>query len=113
MIRVVFEIAVLFLLPTLVYLAWVALARDRGKDESIWDGAPILWLVIAGTILALGTMVVFGNMNVVRQQPGEVYVPPDYKDGKIIPGHFESAPKVEPSAAPTPVTAAPAPAQPK
>lgn len=96
MIRVVLEVVVLFLLPTLAYLAYAYLTRDEGSQASLWDGAPVIWLIVAGAILALSVLVIFGNTS--GGQPGQLYVPPEVKDGKIIPGHFKPAPVKEPDA---------------
>jgi hypothetical protein len=91
MIRVVLEIIVLFLLPTAVYLAYAFLAREEGATSRLWDGAPVVWLIAAGAALAFTVLIAFGDTSGGR--PGEIYVPPEVKDGKIIPGHFKPAPE--------------------
>lgn len=90
MIRVVLEIIVLFLLPTAAYLAYAFLSREEGSASSIWDGAPVVWLIAAGAGLAFTVLIAFGDTSGGR--PGEIYVPPEMKDGKIVPGHFKPAP---------------------
>lgn len=91
MIRIALEIIVLFLLPTAAYLAYAFLTRDADSKSSIWDGAPIAWLIAAGAALAFTVLIAFGDTSGGR--PGEIYVPPEMKDGKIIPGHFKPAPE--------------------
>lgn len=90
MIRVAFEIIVLFLLPTLVYLAYAFLARADKPGASIWDGLPVLWLIAAGSALAFTVLIVFGDTS-SGGRPGQIYMPPEVKDGKIVPGHFKPA----------------------
>ena len=91
MIRVTFEIVVLVLLPTVVYLGYAFLARADEPGTSIWDGLPVLWLIAAGTAVAFTVLVVFGDTS--GGKPGQIYVPPEVKDGKIVPGHFIPAPE--------------------
>jgi hypothetical protein len=96
MIRIVIENLILFLLPTVAYVGWVLIARpktlERGPDgrikpASILNDAPLVWLAAAGTILLIVTLIAFGNTSGGR--PGQKYVPPVLKDGKIQPGYFE------------------------
>ncbi len=96
MIRVVIENILLFLLPTLLYVAWVLLTRqpqasgpdreDAGETKLL-DDAPLLWLFAAGAALVVVTLVAFESPS--GGKPGQHYVPPSYKDGKIDPGHIE------------------------
>lgn len=96
MIRVVIENILLFLLPTLLYVAWVLLTRQpqpSGPDgessgpPKILDDAPLLWLFAAGALLVVVTLIAFESSS--GGKPGQHYVPPSYKDGKIDPGHIE------------------------
>jgi hypothetical protein len=91
MIRVVLEVLALFLLPTAIYLAYAYLRREEGSRTSIWNDAPVVWLIVAGAIVAFSVLFAFGNTS--GGKPGEIYVPPEVKDGKIIPGHFVPAPE--------------------
>jgi Family of unknown function (DUF6111) len=85
MIRIVIENLLLFLAPTLIYVLYVYVRRRSGGDESpILNDAPLLWLFIAGVVLMLATLVLFGSNS--GWKPGEAYQPPIYKDGKIQPG---------------------------
>ena len=91
MIRIAFEIIVLFLLPTVVYLAYAFLVRADEPRTNIWNGLPVLWLIAAGTALAFTVLIVFGDTS--GGKPGQIYVPPEMKDGHIVPGHFIPAPE--------------------
>jgi hypothetical protein len=97
MIRIVIENLILFLLPTIAYVGWVLIARpktlERGPDgrikpSSILNDAPLIWLAASGTILLVVTLIAFGSTS-GGGRPGQTYMPPVLKDGKIQPGHFE------------------------
>ena len=88
MIRIVAENIVLFLLPTIVYIAFIYLTReDRPGASSILNDAPLTWLFVAGAILVVVTLATFGS--VTGGKPGQVYTPPALKDGRIEPGHLD------------------------
>jgi len=92
MIRVLFEIIVPLLLPTAVYLVWLAAARQRalqtGGRVPAWIEAPWPLLAIIGVVLAATVLVA---VSVSQRMPAEgTYVPPTAgPDGRIIPGHVE------------------------
>jgi hypothetical protein len=95
MIRILVESIFLFLLPTFLYLAWVAFSEDE------WPGwpvlareAPLLPLFAAGAALMLATLIFFSSGS--YNSPEDVYVPPSIENGKIEPGHsvHESSPKL-------------------
>ena len=86
MIRVVIENIVLFLLPTVVYLIYVATTRSD-TNKGLFDEAPLLWLMIAGTVLVLVVLTAFGSNT--GGLPGQHYEPPSLKDGHIEPGRIK------------------------
>jgi len=86
MIRVVIENVLLFLLPTVVYVIYVATTRSDSR-KGILDGAPFAWLMIAGTVLVLLVLATYGSDTGGR--PGQQYVPPSMKDGRIEPGQIK------------------------
>lgn len=90
MIRIVFEIALIFLLPTIAYLSWVfvlgdTIDPDTGKRRTVrrqLDHAPLGWLMLAGAILVGITLVFFhGSEESNIERP---YEPAIFKDGKIV-----------------------------
>ena len=88
MIRIVAENIALFLLPTIVYIAFIYLTReDKPGATSILDDAPLIWLFVAGAVLVVVTLATFGS--VTGGKPGQVYTPPSLKDGRIEPGHLD------------------------
>ena len=86
MIRIVIENILLFLLPTVVYVIYVAATRDS-NHKGIFDGAPLAWLMLAGSALVILVLATFGSDT--RGRPGQSYVPPSMKDGRIEPGRIE------------------------
>lgn len=92
MIRIVIENLLLFLLPTLIYIAYTLLKRRRAEGAAsgaagVLDDAPLIWLVAAGAALVVATLVIFGSTSGGR--PGQTYEPPVLRDGKIEPGHLK------------------------
>ena len=97
MIRVVIENLLLFLLPTLIYAAWMLYVRSReeSRDEdgnkppvrALVDDAPLLWLFVAGAVLVIATLATFGTYS--GGKPGQQYVPGVLRDGKIEPGQIQ------------------------
>jgi Family of unknown function (DUF6111) len=95
MIRSLVPSILLFLLPFALYFLWLGLKRRQRPAET---EVPVSgkYLAIAGGIglaLAVGGFVIFTDFS--GASPDEIYVPPSYQDGKVVPGHFkarESAP---------------------
>jgi hypothetical protein len=88
MIRIVAENIFLFLLPTVVYIAYVYLTREEKPQATrVLDDAPLIWLFVAGAAVVFITLISFESMT--GGKPGQTYTPPSFKDGKIQPGHIE------------------------
>lgn len=86
MIRIIVENLLLFFLPTLLYVVFVFVSRRSAGDETpVLQGAPLVWLFVTGLALMVATLVAFGTRT--GGKPGEVYEPPVFKDGRIVPGH--------------------------
>jgi Family of unknown function (DUF6111) len=85
MIRIVIENIVLFFLPTLIYVTYIALTREE-KQQGLLDDAPLAWLAVAGTVVVVVVLVAFGSTSGGR--PDQHYEPPSLKDGKIQPGQI-------------------------
>lgn len=88
MIRLIVENIILFLLPTGVYFAYryLAMGAERSAEKAM-DGAPYVGLFATGAVLVLAVIAIFGENDGGR--PGQTYVPPVFKDGRIEPGHFK------------------------
>lgn len=88
MIRIVVENILLFLLPTIIYVAYVYMTREEKPGAiRVLDDAPLIWLFVAGALIVLITLLTFGSIS--GGKPGQIYFPPALKDGRIEPGHLE------------------------
>jgi hypothetical protein len=90
MFRVGLTIVLPLVLPTGVYLLWIAALgppRERGAKAS--TTVPWAWLAAAGAVLlAIVLFVVTIGFGTTQQG---VYVAPRWQDGRIVPGHIEPA----------------------
>jgi ABC-type Fe3+ transport system permease subunit len=86
MLRFVLLVIFLMALPTVLYTAYVRVKTGGGIDD-IMSKAPFLPLALSGVVLTAAVLFVYLQIN--RNDPGGRYVPPVYKDGKIVPGHVE------------------------
>lgn len=92
MVRIIIENLILLLLPTILYVAYIYLTGgfDRGQRRTL-DDAPFIWLFLAGVALVLCVVVIFGTLE--GGQPGHAYRPPEFRDGKIVPGKVQEKPR--------------------
>jgi hypothetical protein len=94
MIRIVIENIFFFMLPTLIYIAWIAFSEDDWAGlPAIVREAPLLRLFLAGAALMLGTLITFSSHT--YNGPHDVYIPPSVEDGKLEPGHSVHEPDPE------------------
>jgi len=70
------------LAPFIGYFIWLKIMEKLGRERT-WKH-PWHWLFLIGTLSILGMYTYFASLGAPA---GSVYVPPVYKDGKIIPGH--------------------------
>lgn len=78
MIRIVIENILLFLLPTLLYVGYAVLIRQK-RAKAVLDDAPILALVATGTILMVGTLTYLGWQSSLHEDQTKV---PPFEQGK-------------------------------
>jgi hypothetical protein len=86
MLRIALIDILLFSLPFLVYGAYMILVKGV-SPASLWQGAPILWLLAAGCGLLLVTMAALIQFS--GGKPGGIYHPPSLEDGVIKPGEID------------------------
>ena len=88
--RIFLQVVLPILLPAILYTLWMVAERRRLEASGSaaprhWVDAPWLWLLALGVffagIVALG-LALFGGDSIVGE-----YVPPQVKDGRIVPGH--------------------------
>ena len=85
MIRVVLTQILLFLLPFIGYLVY-RLATGGWAGVRVTDWSRVRFaLVLSGVIMALLGLIYFA---VSGSEQSGVYVPAQYRDGELIPGHF-------------------------
>jgi hypothetical protein len=82
--------AIFFLLPFVLYAAWLFFTRGSMKNLDDWQVRTIAYLAIAGSALLLAAIFAFTSFT---KQPTEgVYVPAHIENGVLVPGHIEPAP---------------------
>ncbi len=90
--RVFLTIVVPLALPTVLYLLWLRAMRWSESGGALrWQALPWLWLAGAGVIL-LALILFVITVHYGTSEPG-TYVPPQYRNGQIVPGHIEPAAK--------------------
>ena len=114
MLRLVVENVLLFLLPTVLYVAYAYLRRhlDDGSAQAnqptgssgtadasapntpssvdprpVLSDAPVIWLAVIGAGLVFTVLALFGSVS--NNNPNGTYEPAVYKDGKIVPGRIK------------------------
>lgn len=85
--RIVAFNLIFFLLPFGVYLIWLLATKGTINNNSDWPLKTIGWLAGGGAILMVGALLIFVQFS--GAPPGTTYVPAQYIDGELIPGHFE------------------------
>jgi drug/metabolite transporter (DMT)-like permease len=93
MTRLVLTVLLPLLLPTLLYVLWLAAAGPAHPAHP--GGAPPRrplpwpWLLAAGLLLMAAMLYFVGTR--LGGTPDGVYVPPKYIDGQVVPGHLVPA----------------------
>jgi hypothetical protein len=84
MVRTLLIEVALFVLPFLVYAAFLWVARAGVVDASAWTPPRIAWLVIVALVLMIGSFVMLAELG--GAPPGSTYVPAHLDGGKLRPG---------------------------
>ena len=91
MTRALFQYLLPIVLPTAIFVAWLAFTHSRGgEDRDFLDrlrAGPWFWLTIAGLLLMIAGLVHTGLNQ--GPNPGGLYVAPHVEGGRIVPGHVE------------------------
>ena len=89
MLRVLLTVVLPLLLPTAIYVAWIAFTSWLANREPVIriSTTPLVWLAFAGVIL-LALVLVTVTVHFGEPVRGR-YVPPRYEDGRVIPPHVE------------------------
>jgi hypothetical protein len=90
MLRIIIENILLLLLPTALYLTYIYVTHKPGeKRNRAINEAPLILLFLAGIGAVVLVLALFGTAGDGR--PGDVYQPPVYRDGEIVPGGFKKS----------------------
>ena len=84
MIRPVLTELALFLLPFLVYAAYLWATRAGVLHPESWPLSRLMWLTIAALLLVAGSFIVLAQWG--GEPAGSQYVPAHIEDGKLVPG---------------------------
>jgi hypothetical protein len=96
MTRLVLTVLLPLLLPTLLYVLWLAAAGPAHPAHPAHPAGasprrplPWPWLLAAGLLLTAAMLYLVGTR--LGGTPDGVYVPPKYIDGQVVPGHLVPA----------------------
>lgn len=90
MLRIALIDVLMFALPFLIYGAYVLATRRAAggaTQTSLWQDAPVAWLLVAGgtlLLITMATLISFSGGN-----PGGTYHPPSLQNGVIKPGEID------------------------
>jgi hypothetical protein len=86
MLRIALIDILLFALPLVLYAAYMVLAKGV-SPASLWQGAPIFWLLAAGgglLLVVMATIIQFSGGD-----PAGTYHPPVIENGVVKPGEID------------------------
>jgi len=86
MLRIALIDILLFALPFLIYAAYMVAVKGTAP-ESVWQAAPIFWLLAAGFGLLFVTMATL--VQFTGGDKSGTYHPPVIENGKIKPGGID------------------------
>lgn len=84
MIRVGFTEIILFVMPFVLYAAFLWATRAGVLHPDSWPVSRLIILAIISFLLVIGSFVYFANYT--GAPPGSTYVPAHIEDGKFVPG---------------------------
>lgn len=89
MARILFQIVFPIVLPALIYALWMTAERRRAEaaatEKPRWGDAPWVWLLTLGAFFA--AVIAFAIALLGGDPASGVYVPPEVRDGQVVPGH--------------------------
>jgi len=84
--RVLWEPALLFLLPFIAYAGLLFLRRVAPFSSAYWTRGTVSVLTLAGLAAAIIFMLVYGFL---AERHKGTYVPAHIEDGRLVPGRME------------------------
>ena len=88
--RILLEFVLPIMLPALLYVGWLVAERKRaagGTAPREIKDAPWIWLLALGLFLA--ALITLASAFMGGETIRGIYVPPQVKDGVIVPGHVD------------------------
>jgi hypothetical protein len=87
--RILFEVLLPLLLPTLLFAAWAILTRRRASaGTATWlQSGPWFWLVLAGFALLVAALIYSALSS--GGDPTSRIIPPRFEDGRVVPAQIE------------------------
>jgi hypothetical protein len=84
MIRPIFTEIGLFLIPFVIYAAFLIATRAGVLDPAAWTLRRVAGLVIVSLALVVGSFLLLAQFS--GAPPGSTYVPAHIEDGRFVPG---------------------------
>lgn len=84
MTRVILVQTFFFLLPFVLFAAFLVMRQRNPMLAAAWDGT-VPWLVLAGLACTIAAFLI--STLLVQPSTG-VYVPPHMENGRLVPGQF-------------------------
>ena len=87
MIRPVLTELGLFILPFVLYVAFLIATRAQVLHPDAWSWAVIIWLTILALVLVIGSFLVMAQFG--GAPPGSVYTPAHIERGNLMPSESQ------------------------
>jgi hypothetical protein len=84
MIRPILTEVGLFLVPFVLYAAFLLATRNGLLQSKSWTARHITGLAVASLLLVIGSLFLLGQFS--GAPPGSTYVPAHIENGKFVPG---------------------------
>jgi Family of unknown function (DUF6111) len=84
MVRPLFTEVALFLIPFVLYVAYLWATREGVLDPAAWPPARLAWLLAASLCLSVGFFILLAQFGGVPAR--STYVPAHVENGKFEPG---------------------------
>lgn len=84
MIRPILTEVGIFLIPFLLYVAFLVASRSNLLHQSSWPMHIIGWLALASLLLVIVSLLLLAHFS--GAPPNSTYVPAHIEDGKFVPG---------------------------